>query len=469
MPPAAPLNTSQLDRITRRIEDQARRHALALRRRNAPATDIAAAVAQIVATAGLPELWASAARAEAERTFEWVRDRTLPDAERRLVAGFVARAANQFAMVAAGLQQAVADATTRAIREGLPAAELESLLANKFGKAERHARTIARTALGAFDRADTVRQANLAGVRYMRYVGPPASRDFCQHHLRKTYTVEEIKRLNNGQGLPVLYYGGGWNCRHTWEPVIPKQYLLPELVYANGKHAMRSMSFAKNEADRDDITRQYFNGKVQLVVDDDDGVDEVDEILEMILGRTLSEQEHIRLCGAMDGATVRVHADGDVVRYHVRHPAIRYESVRYLTLAHDRVELHNHVLKLNEDYQGLGLGPRIVATGLIQAELIGVEVVTVTAAGEAGNQDWYGYLQWPKMGFDGPLPKWADRYLPDALRGKVKQFTDFLMYPAGLQWWAKHGTTTELEFDLEGAPLSRVALLEYLQYKGIIL
>lgn len=222
MPPAAPLNISQLDRITRRIEDQARRHALALRRRNAPATDIAAAVAQIVATAGLPELWASAARAEAERTFEWVRDRTLPDAERRLVAGFVARAANQFAMVAAGLQQAVADATTRAIREGLPAAELESLLANKFGKAERHAATIARTALGAFDRATAARQAALAGVGRFRYVGPPASRDFCQHHLRKTYTVEEIKRLNNGQGLPVLYYGGGWNCRHTWEPVPEK-------------------------------------------------------------------------------------------------------------------------------------------------------------------------------------------------------------------------------------------------------
>lgn len=230
---------SQLDRIARRVEDQARRRALELRRRNATATDIAQAMARIVSDAGMPDLWAAATLSEAERTYQWVADRTLPDAERRVVVGVVQRSATQFALVAAGLQRAVADAAVRAMQERLPSSELESLLANKFGKAEAHARTIARTALAAFDRADTVRQAAMAGVKKFRYVGPGASRDFCQHHLRKTYTLEEIKKLNNGQGLPVLYYGGGWNCRHTWEPVAERSDYLAQRLLMHQKEGFR--------------------------------------------------------------------------------------------------------------------------------------------------------------------------------------------------------------------------------------
>jgi len=28
-----------------------------------------------------------------------------------------------------------------------------------------------------------------------------------------------MRRLNNGQGLPVKTSGGGYNCRHSWSPV----------------------------------------------------------------------------------------------------------------------------------------------------------------------------------------------------------------------------------------------------------
>lgn len=361
------------------------------------------------------------------------------------------------------MQRAVADTVTRAIREGLPSSELESLLANKFGKAEAHARTIARTALGAFDRADTVRQAALAGAKRFKYVGPGASRSFCQHHLQNIYGLEEIKRMNNGQGLPVLYYGGGWNCRHTWEPVIAQQRLAPEVVFPNGKRAMRHLAFAQDEADRDDVTRQNFNGNVTLSIDPD-----VDDILDTMLGRTLSDKEHIRLCGAMDGAEVRIVGYGDEVYYYVKHPSIAGQSERYLTTDNGRIELHNQILKINPSQKGQGLGPRIVATGLVQASLIGVEVVTVQAAGDAGS-DWQGYLQWPKMGFDARIPQWAAQNLPTTLQGKIERFTDFLIYPEGLKWWADNGSNVNLEFDLDTDSLSQIVLLEYLKYKGIIL
>ena len=50
------------------------------------------------------------------------------------------------------------------------------------------------------------------------YVGPrdDKNRDFCQ--LWVGNAVTDPARLNNGQGLPVDDYAGGYNCRHSWAP-----------------------------------------------------------------------------------------------------------------------------------------------------------------------------------------------------------------------------------------------------------
>lgn len=58
----------------------------------------------------------------------------------------------------------------------------------------------------------------------------PTSRDFCKRLIRadKNYTIEDIARLKNGQGLDVFTHRGGWYtrpntniripyCRHTWK------------------------------------------------------------------------------------------------------------------------------------------------------------------------------------------------------------------------------------------------------------
>lgn len=56
-------------------------------------------------------------------------------------------------------------------------------------------------------------------VRY-RYAGPPPERAFCRAHLGRVYTRAEIAALPSEQGLPPLYYGGGYGCRHRWVIVI---------------------------------------------------------------------------------------------------------------------------------------------------------------------------------------------------------------------------------------------------------
>jgi hypothetical protein len=63
-------------------------------------------------------------------------------------------------------------------------------------------------------------------------VGPPPERAFCKKHIGRVYTEAEIQRLSNGQGLPVRYYMGGYNCRHRW-------------VLASGEEAERRMTDAE--------------------------------------------------------------------------------------------------------------------------------------------------------------------------------------------------------------------------------
>jgi hypothetical protein len=60
-----------------------------------------------------------------------------------------------------------------------------------------------------------------------RYAGPgpgdPVIRPFCRDLMAetlagRTWTLDEIEAMDNGQGLPVITCGGGYNCRHQWIP-----------------------------------------------------------------------------------------------------------------------------------------------------------------------------------------------------------------------------------------------------------
>jgi hypothetical protein len=86
-----------------------------------------------------------------------------------------------------------------------------------------YASTYAETALVSYGRRVNVDMWQAAGVQKMLYRGPQdvKTRPFCEQHVGKVYTVAEINAMDNGpsQPKPVLYYGGGWNCRHVWSPV----------------------------------------------------------------------------------------------------------------------------------------------------------------------------------------------------------------------------------------------------------
>lgn len=78
------------------------------------------------------------------------------------------------------------------------------------------------TAISGFEQQVSNMIATDSGIEYFEYVGPDdnITRPFCAEHLGEVKTLEEWSKLDNGQGLPVQIYVGGWNCRHTLESVI---------------------------------------------------------------------------------------------------------------------------------------------------------------------------------------------------------------------------------------------------------
>jgi len=106
----------------------------------------------------------------------------------------------------------------------------------------RNLATEIETATSAMSRAVTARKADEAGLTYYRYFGPNdnVTRPFCDYVLgdvatlpkrvevpvqrdSRVYTRDEIDRMSNGQGLDVLTYCGGWNCRHQWRPITEEE------------------------------------------------------------------------------------------------------------------------------------------------------------------------------------------------------------------------------------------------------
>lgn len=84
-----------------------------------------------------------------------------------------------------------------------------------------NAKTEAYTAVSRFNNLLTFENAAATGTQMFKYFGPVSAitRPFCRAHAGQVFTLEEIERMDNGQGLSVRESCGGYNCRHYWVAV----------------------------------------------------------------------------------------------------------------------------------------------------------------------------------------------------------------------------------------------------------
>lgn len=122
-------------------------------------------------------------------------------------------------------ESAISSRVLKLAAQSLKNVEQSDLLRNlqRFEKTQqRYLQTVANTAQSAVRRSQLFIDAQESDINKFRYEGSTGGniRDFCKNHVGKIYTLEQIKKLDNGQGLSVQYYCGGYNCRHRWVAVV---------------------------------------------------------------------------------------------------------------------------------------------------------------------------------------------------------------------------------------------------------
>ena len=100
------------------------------------------------------------------------------------------------------------------------------IIKKRFKVPISYADSYLNTQLAGFDNSAAKTIADLAGLNKAMYFGPIGdnTRTFCLNLLAKggTHTEKEIRAMDNGQGLPVIRYCGGYRCMHEWIWVDPE-------------------------------------------------------------------------------------------------------------------------------------------------------------------------------------------------------------------------------------------------------
>lgn len=137
----------------------------------------------------------------------------------RIVRGQTADILDVFGVAANDMRQAVNTATTM----GGTLADLNEVVAQRLNTSIVRAQAAVDSAVMAAGRVTLMDGAAATGLDYVFvYIGPRdgKTRPFCKQLLGRAFTSSAMSRLNNGAGLPVREYCGGYQCRHSWSPMV---------------------------------------------------------------------------------------------------------------------------------------------------------------------------------------------------------------------------------------------------------
>jgi hypothetical protein len=124
----------------------------------------------------------------------------------------------------------------------LPVKQAMSALSKRMQSATGRQLTEVRTKLAQYGRDVTAKAAESAGLDMFLYTGPEdgITRAFCRPLVSKVVSSAQMKKLNNGQGLPVVTSGGGYNCRHSWSPISKGFLIASKLPRATTKDIQKA-------------------------------------------------------------------------------------------------------------------------------------------------------------------------------------------------------------------------------------
>lgn len=115
---------------------------------------------------------------------------------------------------------------------------------------------------------------------------------------------------------------------------------------------------------------------------------------------------------------------------------------------------------------GQGWGGRYFFDALRGARKLGLKTITAGhAIGKPGDRMWNGFYSWPRLGFNGPLPK--DHTLPPEHAG-ARDFHELFDKPGGAEAWKAHGNESfNIQFDTTPGSPHTQRLVKYLRQAAV--
>jgi hypothetical protein len=113
------------------------------------------------------------------------------------------------------------------VRSNIPPTSALDQLQRALDATAAEVATAITTGLAGFDRAVNLRIAEDLGVEWFGYDGPEdrVTRPWCAARVGYRFTREMMDEIPNDTGpQPPSDFGGGYNCRHRWTPLVtPRQ------------------------------------------------------------------------------------------------------------------------------------------------------------------------------------------------------------------------------------------------------
>lgn len=140
----------------------------------------------------------------------------------RSVSGVLDDVADVFGEAQAAIRQAIDTGLSTAAPLDRVIDDVATALSTSFSRAAVGVETAIRGAGTKALLMQAERAADAMGeeIGYL-YDGPEdrKTRPFCDKVVGKVYTLKALRRLDNGQGLPVDIHRGGYRCRHRLSPI----------------------------------------------------------------------------------------------------------------------------------------------------------------------------------------------------------------------------------------------------------
>jgi GNAT superfamily N-acetyltransferase len=237
---------------------------------------------------------------------------------------------------------------------------------------------------------------------------------------------------------------------------------------AAGRKASRG-TFEKRQAEKRDDGTDHFGPSNATVVYNPDyrdaaGMKHLDDRIREVFGRRLSDRELASMVGAPDNARVVIEPGPNQQSFGlvIRSPEVTASREIYVAPNGD-IKIHNNIIEVGKQFQGGGIGAKILARQVEQAAKLGVKEINANAARMKGV--FNGYITWAKLGYDAPIPSAVRSKLPEGMKSATR-IKDLMSTEKGVKFWTENGRSTDMVFDLTPGSYSRRFLAAYVKKKG---